>query len=205
MQAPVVVSPAAAEVDVQTGNALYFDIAGDWGSVTDEPAPYVDPAAWAITSDNPEVVAVTPGGDDGAVETVPTAAALTPGTAEVRLVNSQVPYVWVVTVTVNATGERVWVNPSGFENDSVDSPVRVGDTVYFDSLLFGGVPEDEIAEWTLTSSEPSVVRVAPGLFTSGGLVKAEVWAAAPGTATLTLENTSRMQRHDITVFVAPAR
>jgi hypothetical protein len=83
---PVVITSKDKTATAKVGESLYFDVA--------------DVTAWSITSDNPAVVAVTPGTDDGTMQTVPGGEALSEGVATVTLENTKGLEAWVVTVTV---------------------------------------------------------------------------------------------------------
>lgn len=86
MIGPVMIEPGQTTAEAAVGRALYFDVD--------------DVTAWTIESDNPSVVAVTPGKDDGSAQFVPGGEALSTGTAKVTLTNSGTKETWVVTVTV---------------------------------------------------------------------------------------------------------
>ena len=83
---PVVVEPGQTEVTVSVGRMVVFNVA--------------DPTKEMIATDNPEVVSVIPGRDDGSAVFNPGAEALAPGTAQVTLTNMDTDATQVVSVTV---------------------------------------------------------------------------------------------------------
>ena len=86
MIGPVMIEPGQTTAEAAVGRSLYFNVD--------------DVTAWTIASDNPSVVAVTPGKDDGSATFVPGGQALAAGTAKVTLTNAGTNETWVVTVTV---------------------------------------------------------------------------------------------------------
>ncbi len=86
MIGPVMVEPGQTEVSVAVGRMVVFNVA--------------DPTAEMIATDNPEVLNVTPGRDDGSAVFNPGAEALAPGTATVTLTNMDTGATQVVSVTV---------------------------------------------------------------------------------------------------------
>lgn len=86
MIGPVIVEPGQTEVSVTVGRLVVFNV--------------TDPTKEMIATDNPEVVSVTPGRDDGSAVFNPGAEALAPGTAQVTLTNMDTGATQVVSVTV---------------------------------------------------------------------------------------------------------
>lgn len=83
---PVVVSEGMTAATAVVGDSINFKVE----NVND----------WAIVSDNPAVVSVTQGSDDGNVGMVPGGKALAAGTATVTLENQTTMEAWIVVVTV---------------------------------------------------------------------------------------------------------
>ncbi len=86
MIGPVTVEPGQTEVSVSVGRMVVFNVA--------------DPTKEMIATDNPEVVSVIPGRDDGSAVFNPGAEALAPGTAQVTLTNMDTGATQVVSITV---------------------------------------------------------------------------------------------------------
>ena len=86
MIGPVMVEPGDSQASVTVGRMVVFNVA--------------DPMAEMIATDNPEVLSVTPGRDDGSAVFNPGAEALKPGTATVTLTNMDTGATQVVSVTV---------------------------------------------------------------------------------------------------------
>lgn len=86
MIGPVIVEPGQAEATVSVGRMIVFNVA--------------NPAETTITSSDPAILAVTPGGDDGSAVFNPGGEALAEGSVEVTLVDSAAGAERVVTVTV---------------------------------------------------------------------------------------------------------
>jgi len=87
MIGPVIVEPGTTTAEVQVGRVITFNVD--------------DVMAWAISSSDEAVVAVTAGKDDGSAQFLPGGEALAPGTAEITLTNmDNTDEKWVVTVTV---------------------------------------------------------------------------------------------------------
>lgn len=83
---PVIVEPGQTAVSVTLGRMVVFDVA--------------DPTAEMIATDNPEILNVIPGRDDGSAVFNPGAETLTTGTATVTLTNMDTGATQVVSVTV---------------------------------------------------------------------------------------------------------
>jgi hypothetical protein len=86
MIGPVMVEPGQTNVSVAVGRMLVFNVA--------------DPTAEMIATDDPSVLSVTPGRDDGSAIFNPGAQALAVGTATVTLTNMETGATQVVSVTV---------------------------------------------------------------------------------------------------------
>lgn len=87
MTGPVVIEPGTTEVETTVGTSLDFKVEGD-------------PAAWTISVDNPEVLAVSQGGAQGEAMMNPGAEAIMIGEAKVTLANSAEGSTWEVAVSV---------------------------------------------------------------------------------------------------------
>lgn len=87
MIGPVIVEPGQTEASVSVGRVLVFNVA--------------DPTAEMIATDDPAVLSVTPGRDDGSAVFNPGAQALSVGTATVTLTNMDTGVTQVVSVTVS--------------------------------------------------------------------------------------------------------
>jgi hypothetical protein len=74
--APVMVEPGQSDVEATVGQAIVFDVGAK-------------PGRWEITTDDPEVLQVVPGGKDGDATFNPGAQALSPGTATVTMTDAQ--------------------------------------------------------------------------------------------------------------------
>ena len=86
MIGPVMVEPGQTEVSATVGRTIVFNVA--------------DPEKELISTNNPEVLAVSPGGSDGSAVFNPGAEALAPGTATVTLTNTETGATQVVSVTI---------------------------------------------------------------------------------------------------------
>jgi hypothetical protein len=84
--APVFVAPGQTQATVTLGNVVVFNVE--------------DPTKVMIATDNPEILAVTPGRDDGSAVFNPGAEPLAPGTATVTLTNMDTGAVQTVSITV---------------------------------------------------------------------------------------------------------
>lgn len=83
---PVSITPDQTSAEVMVGDNIRFEV------------PSV--ASWSIVSDNPAVVSVTPGSDEGGVQMVPGGVAESVGTATVTLENTEGGDAFMVTITV---------------------------------------------------------------------------------------------------------
>ena len=88
MIGPVIVEPGQVEATVSVGRMVVFNVA--------------DPTRQMIATDDPSVLSVVPGRDDGSAVFNPGAEALAPGTATVTLTDMDTGEVRQVLITVTA-------------------------------------------------------------------------------------------------------
>lgn len=86
MLPPVIVEPGQNEVTAKVGDTIVINVD--------------DPVNEAITTNDPTILEVVPGSDDGSAVFNPGAVALTAGTATLTLTNAETGTERVITVTV---------------------------------------------------------------------------------------------------------